>query len=46
MDKTGAFTMSDELLKDSMQMLSYLLQKHYGQEVIMLIDEYDVPLEF
>ena len=45
MDKTGAFTMSDELLKDSMQMLSYLLQKHYGQEVIMLIDEYDVPLD-
>ncbi len=45
MDKTGAFTMSDELLKDSMQMLSYLLQKHYGQDVIMLIDEYDVPLD-
>lgn len=45
MDKTGAFTMSDELLKDSLQMLSYLLQKHYGQDVIMLIDEYDVPLD-
>jgi len=45
MDKTGAFIMSDELLKDSLQMLSYLLQKHYGQDVIMLIDEYDVPLD-
>lgn len=45
MDKTGAFTMSDELLKDSLQTLSQLLQKHYGQSVIMLIDEYDVPLD-
>ena len=45
MDKTGAFTMSDELLKDSLQTLSQLLQKHYGQDVIMLTDEYDVPLD-
>lgn len=45
MDQTGAFTMSDELLKDSLQVLSQLLQKHYGQSVIMLIDEYDVPLD-
>lgn len=44
-DETGAFTMSDELLKDSLQQLSQLLQKHYGQNVIMLIDEYDVPLD-
>lgn len=45
MDKTGAFTMSDELLKDSLQTLSQLLHKHYGQSVVMLIDEYDVPLD-
>ena len=45
MDNTGAFTMSDELLKDSLQTLSQLLQRHYGQSVIMLIDEYDVPLD-
>ena len=44
-DKTGAFTMSDELLKDSLQTLSQLLKKHYKQSVIMLIDEYDVPLD-
>ena len=45
MDRTGAFTMSDELLKDSLQTLSQLLQKHYDKNVIMLIDEYDVPLD-
>ncbi len=45
MDRTGAFTMSDELLKDSLQTLSQFLQKHYDKNVIMLIDEYDVPLD-
>lgn len=44
-DKTGAYTMSDELLKDSLQVLSWLLEKHYEKKVIMLIDEYDVPLD-
>lgn len=44
-DESGAFTMSDELLKDSLQVMSQLLQKHYGQRVIILIDEYDVPLD-
>ena len=44
-DKRGAYTMSDELLKSSLQTLSQLLQKHYGQGVIMLIDEYDIPLD-
>ncbi|GFI44897.1 hypothetical protein IMSAGC019_00206 [Lachnospiraceae bacterium] len=44
-DKTGAFTMSDDLLEDSLLVLSKLLQKHYGKGVVMLIDEYDVPLE-
>lgn len=44
-DKTGVFTMSDELLKDSLMTLSQLLRKHYGQNVVILIDEYDVPLD-
>lgn len=45
-DWTGAFTMSDELLKDSLQILSQFLHKHFGRKVIILIDEYDVPLDY
>ena len=44
-DKTGTFTMSDDLLKDSLLMLSQFLKKHYGNGTVMLIDEYDVPLD-
>ncbi len=44
-DKTGTFTMSDDLLKDSLLILSQFLQKHYGRGTVMLIDEYDVPLD-
>ena len=32
-------------LKDSLKILSICLEKHYGQKVILLIDEYDVPLQ-
>lgn len=38
------FSMSDAVLTGSLKMLAGLLQKHYGQRVILLIDEYDVPL--
>ncbi|HBN56156.1 MAG TPA: hypothetical protein DD414_05215, partial [Lachnospiraceae bacterium] len=38
------FIMTWDVLEDSLQTLSYLLYKHYGQRVILLIDEYDVPL--
>ena len=33
-----------QLLVDSLKTLSVLLYKHYGQKVVILIDEYDVPL--
>ena len=45
MNDKGIFTMEDEVLKDSLFTLTQLLKKHYGQDVIMLIDEYDVPLD-
>ena len=37
--------MTDAALSDSLQTLSGLLEKHYGQKTILLIDEYDVPLD-
>ena len=39
------YDITDATLIDSMQTLSQLLEKHYGQKVILLIDEYDVPLD-
>ena len=39
------YDMTDATLIDSLQTLSQLLEKHYGQKVILLIDEYDVPLD-
>ena len=44
-DKGGDYTMSDALLKSSLQTLPQLLQKHYGQSAVILVDEYDVPLD-
>jgi hypothetical protein len=35
----------DNNIEDSIRMLSQLLYKHYGQKVVILIDEYDVPLD-
>ena len=41
----GLFAMDDELLVNSLKTLSRLLAKHYGRNVILLLDEYDVPLD-
>lgn len=43
--KNGRFIMEDELLPVSLKNLSALLRKHYGKQVILLLDEYDVPLD-
>ena len=39
-----SFVMSDDILVGSLKTLSSLLYKYYGKKVIILIDEYDVPL--
>lgn len=38
-------TGTDENINDSLRRLSQLLYKHYGKKVVILIDEYDVPLD-
>lgn len=40
-----AFIMPNDVLEDSLRTLCRLLSKHYNQKVILLIDEYDVPLD-
>ena len=41
----GRYAMDEDLLYGSLQTLSELLYKHYGQKTVILIDEYDVPLD-
>ncbi|MEE3420325.1 MAG: AAA family ATPase [Lachnospiraceae bacterium] len=39
------FAMSDQALNGSLQLLTRLLAKHFGKKAVILIDEYDVPLD-
>lgn len=41
----GHYQMSDDVLYGSLQTLSELLYKHFSQKTVILIDEYDVPLD-
>ena len=41
----GRYQMSDDVLYGSLQTLSELLYKHFNQKTVILIDEYDVPLD-
>lgn len=41
----GKYSMDEDMLVSSLQTLSQLLCRHYGQKAIILIDEYDVSLD-
>lgn len=43
--KNGRLAFDKEKLISSLQLLSQLLYKHYEKKVVILIDEYDVPLD-
>ena len=43
--KEGRYVFADSTLTFSLQFLSRLLHKHYGHKTVILIDEYDVPLD-
>ena len=43
--RAGLSEMDGKTLAASLKILSELLYKHYGQKAVILIDEYDVPLD-
>lgn len=43
--REGRYALAGEILASALQTLSKLLAKHYGQKTVMLLDEYDVPLD-
>ena len=43
--ENGIFSMPNEALPAALRNISLLLAKHFQKEVIILIDEYDVPLD-
>lgn len=43
--QNGKYFMDENVLTSSLRLLSHLLFKHYGEKTVILIDEYDVPLD-
>ncbi len=41
----GMYLMNDDVMLSSLQALSSLLYKHFEKKTVILIDEYDVPLD-
>ena len=41
----GKYSMDENILTSSINILSHLMHRHYGQKTVILIDEYDVPLD-
>lgn len=41
----GKYAMDEDTLESALQTLSELLYRHYGHKVVILVDEYDVPLD-
>lgn len=41
----GEFVMDDVVLRNSLMNLTHIIEKYYDQKVVLLIDEYDVPLD-
>ena len=41
----GMYAMTEEVAASALKTLSQVLEKHYVQKAILLIDEYDVPLD-
>ncbi len=45
LNELGEYAMSDEVLSKSLLTLTRFLHRHFSQSAIILIDEYDVPLD-
>lgn len=43
--QNGKYSMDENVLISSLRLLSHLLFRHYGEKTVILIDEYDVPLD-
>lgn len=41
----GKYSMDENVLISSLRLLLHLLFQHYGEKTVILIDEYDVPLD-